>query len=84
MTTEIKMYGKTECPYCVKAHNLLRIRELPYEYVSIDTSEALKEEVRHMWSTVGNSIPTVPLIIIDGKIIGGYAELEQLVLTNKI
>lgn len=81
---QITMYGKTDCNYCTRAHTLLRMKELPYTYISTDTSEDLKQKVRDLWMTVGNARPTLPLILIDGKIIGGYTELEQLILNNNL
>lgn len=81
---QITMYGKTDCNYCIRAHTLLRMKELPYTYISTDTSEDLKQKVRDLWMTVDNTRPTLPLILIDGKIIGGYTELEQLIFNNNL
>ena len=80
----IVMYGKTGCEYCVKAHALLRIKELPYTYTAIDTSTALRDEVIELWKSVGIDKPTLPLIVINDKVIGGYNELEQLALSNNL
>lgn len=80
----IVMYGKTGCAYCVKAHGLLRIKELPYTYVATDTSETQRNKAIELWKSVGVTTPTLPLITINDKVIGGYTELEQLVLSNNL
>lgn len=81
---QITVYGKTLCQYCTNAHSLLRLKELPYTYISTDTSEELREKVRDLWASIGVHTPTLPLIIIDDKIIGGYTQLEQLILNNSL
>jgi glutaredoxin 3 len=65
----------TECPYCIRAKNLLIEKGEQFEYCSIDQSAEL---LAH-YKTIYNH-NTVPIIVMkeDGlndKLIGGYTEL---------
>ena len=67
----------TECPYCLKAKNLLIQENLPFEYSSVDHSRDLLEH----YKTIYNH-KTVPMIVLkedglDDKFIGGYTELVE-------
>ena len=74
---EIVVYSKPNCPYCVKAKRLLDQMELPFteRVVGVDaTREQLLE-------AAPNS-RTVPQIIIDDKVIGGYDQLATYIETT--
>ena len=67
----------TECPYCIKAKNLLIDKKEQFEYVSVDHSSELLEHYKTIYSH-----NTVPMIVIKGgglddKLIGGYTELVK-------
>jgi glutaredoxin 3 len=66
------IWSKYHCPYCDQAKALLGQREIPFEEKKIGdgyTKEELLEEIP--------SARTVPQIIIDGQLIGGFNELKQ-------
>jgi len=66
------IWSKYHCPYCDQAKALLGQRDIPFEEKKIGdgyTKEELLEEIP--------SARTVPQIIIDGKLIGGFNELKQ-------
>lgn len=66
----IQIYGKPDCPYCVKAKQLCEGYNLAYNYyeIGVDVSrEALLEEFP--------TARTVPQIVVNGTKIGGYNEL---------
>jgi glutaredoxin 3 len=70
----IEVYSKPNCPYCVKAVALLNRMAVPFaeKKVGVDiTREQLLE--------VAPNARTVPQIIIDGKVIGGYDDLLKYV-----
>ncbi len=74
---EIVVYSKPNCPYCVKAKRLLDQMELPFteRVVGVDaTREQLLE--------AAPNARTVPQIIIDGKVIGGYDQLATYIETT--
>jgi glutaredoxin len=68
----------TECPFCIKAKNLLIEKNEQFEYCSIDHSPELLNYYKTIYSH-----STVPIIIVKGgqmddKLIGGYTELKRL------
>ena len=65
----------TECPYCIRAKNLLIQKGAQFEYCSIDQSAELLAHYKTIYSH-----GTVPIIVlmedgVDDKLIGGYTEL---------
>jgi glutaredoxin 3 len=66
------IWSKYHCPYCDQAKALLGQRDIPFEEKKIGdgyTKEELLEAIP--------SARTVPQIIIDGVLIGGFNELKQ-------
>lgn len=66
------IWSKYHCHYCDQAKALLGQRDIPFEEKKIGdgyTKEELLEAIP--------SARTVPQIIIDGELIGGFNELKQ-------
>lgn len=66
----IKIYGKTNCPWCVRAKKLVSRYGLKYEYYDVGMQkyyDELKEAVP--------DLKTVPQVFWDGRHLGGYNEL---------
>jgi glutaredoxin 3 len=68
------IYGKTVCPFCVKAKEFLEEKSLQYEYISLDDAEVLASFKRD-----NPDVKTVPYILKDGYVIGGYNDLTYYV-----
>lgn len=69
---QIEVYSKENCPFCVKAKYLLDAKGLAYteKKVGVDvTREELLE--------IAPAARTVPQIVIEGEVIGGYDQLEN-------
>jgi len=69
----IQIYTTGWCAYCVRAKTLLNARGLEYEEISLDDDPSFRQRLLDLtggW--------TVPQIVIDGRPIGGYAELSRL------
>ena len=66
-----KIYTTDNCGWCVKAKALLKRDNIEFEeaVLSGTTVKVFKKECPNA--------STVPQIIIDGKWIGGYTDLEQ-------
>jgi glutaredoxin 3 len=67
----------SECPFCLKAKNLLIEKNMQFEYCSVDHSPELLSH----YKTIYNH-NTVPIVIVkeegvDDKLIGGYTELVK-------
>jgi len=71
---KITVYSMQNCPYCVKAKNLLTQRGLNYDVIMID--EWSDDE----WDSFvkKSGMKTVPQIYVDGKLIGGYNQLAEV------
>ncbi len=78
--TRVKIYSTGTCPLCERAKNLLKKYRIGYDEVRVDTDRAgLKEML-----TVTNHARTVPQILIDGRVIGGFTELTELHMDGKL
>jgi glutaredoxin 3 len=74
--TEIKnvvVWSKDNCPYCVKAKTLLNIKGIEFEERNISQGPYTREQLLESCP----SARTVPQIVIDGQVIGGYDKLEE-------
>ena len=67
------MYTTEWCGYCVRAKALLDARGLEYEEVDLGDDPAFRARLNEL---TGNW--TVPQIVVDDRVIGGYAELRLL------
>ena len=65
------IYGKDDCPYCQLAKVELTLRNIDYEYISLEDINKTASEV------TGRDVYTVPQIYIGGQYIGGYAQLME-------
>ena len=76
-TKEIKnvvVWSRDHCAYCVKAKNLLEMKGIEYEERNISAGVWTREQLLEACP----SARTVPQIVIDGVVIGGYDRLEEL------
>lgn len=70
---KVEVYVTTYCGYCRAAKRLLEERRVPYLTIDLTNDHDKREELvrKHQWTTV-------PLILADGELIGGYTDLVQL------
>lgn len=70
---QIKLIKKNPCPYCDRAIALLNDKGLKYEVIdlthNLDELDTWKQKTG--WKTV-------PIILINDKLIGGYTDLKAL------
>ena len=67
------MYTTAWCGYCVRAKALLQSKGIDFDEINLDDEPGFRQKLLDLtggW--------TVPQILIDGRPIGGYAELWQL------
>jgi len=69
----ILIYTTNWCGFCVRAKALLDAKGIEYEEVDLDDAPGFRGKLLEL---TGNW--TVPQILIDGRPIGGYAELWRL------
>lgn len=71
------VYGKENCPNCVKAKALLESKGEPFEYIDITNDNAARE---HLMNAGFRSVPQVYIgnRQQDSLVhVGGYTELEK-------
>ena len=75
----VKMYSTQYCPFCIAAKNLFK--SLDIEYEEIDLTNKLEERLeissQYNWKTV-------PIIIINEKLVGGFDELNKLHMEDRL
>ena len=77
---EIIIYTTSYCPYCVKAKNLLKSKNLAFQEINVEKDDLLKEK---MIEKSGGK-RTVPQIFIGKKHIGGCDDLHALEASGKL
>jgi len=73
MATRVLVYSTTWCGYCHRAKRLLAARGIAYDEVDVTHDRATRQRVI---AETGHR--TVPVILIDGALIGGSDELHEL------
>ena len=68
------VWSKYHCPYCDQAKALLKSKNIEFEERKIGDGYT-KEELLEAVPTAR----TVPQIIIDGKLIGGFTDLQKYI-----
>lgn len=63
----ITIYGKDNCPFCVRAKELAQRYNLTYEYRDLDNPTNIKD-----FKELFPGVRTVPQIMWHGRHIGGY------------
>lgn len=79
-----EIYTKTSCPYCVRAKNLFKEKNIDYiEYIispGFDEGSLLENQryvTRDQLLEKAPGAKTVPQIWLEGSYIGGYTELAD-------
>ena len=72
--SRVTVYSTASCPVCVKAKSMLSKWNIEFVETRIDTDNAALKE----FGEVTQGAKTVPQILIDGKLIGGFSELTEL------
>lgn len=76
-----KIYSKPNCPFCVRAKDLLTIKNLPYEEYQLDVGQP--KDIDGKYFTVPQLqklVPgarTVPQIFENDALIGGFDALQR-------
>ena len=67
------VWSKNNCGYCVMAKNLLKNEGVEYEERNISTGPWTREQ---LLAAVPNA-RTLPQVILDDNLIGGYEQLKK-------
>jgi glutaredoxin len=71
--SQIIIYSKNNCGYCIKAKNLLENLGLDYTEKKFDDFS----NVEKLFEDIGKSVKSMPQIKINGELIGGYNQLIE-------
>ena len=76
----ITVYSGPLCNFCDAAKRLLARNNLAYKEIDISS----REDIRQKMIKLSNGLKTVPQIFISKKHIGGFAELNKILLNGKL
>lgn len=79
LTTEtsvpvVRIYTKKWCGFCFAAKRLFTSLGIDYEEIRVDTNPELRREV----SARAGNWPTLPMIFVGDRFIGGYEDAASL------
>ena len=75
----IKIYTTNWCSFCVMAKRYFDEQEMPYEEINIEEEGMSREELQKV--TGGMSVPQ---IVIDDEVIGGYDNLMEMASAGEL
>lgn len=67
MSKTVKIYSTSTCPYCIRAKQFLKDRNIDFINIDVSSDEAAGEEMVKKSGQMG-----VPVLDIDGQIIVGF------------
>ncbi|MFP5520439.1 MAG: glutaredoxin [Bdellovibrionia bacterium] len=73
MSKKVVIYTKDPCPFCVRAIQFMKNRHIEFEEIDLTGNQAEIDRIKHETGWM-----TVPIILIDGQLIGGYTDLKNL------
>ena len=71
---EAKIYSTSRCSWCDRVAKMLEEYDVNVEKIDVSGS---KELVKEMQEAAGEKVTSVPQVVVDGKYIGGYTEVER-------
>lgn len=70
----IEVYGRSNCSYCSLAKSFLDKKGVEYKYIDV---QAEGFDLDNLTRVTAPGARSVPIIVINGKWIGGYTELVK-------
>jgi glutaredoxin 3 len=70
---KVILYSADWCSGCVSAKRFLESKNIPFEEINIDTQGISRTRLIELTGRLA-----IPTISVNGKVIGGYTELQQL------
>ena len=71
----VKVYSTPTCPYCVRAKEYLKQKNIDFQTIDVSVNQAAVEEMVKLTGQMG-----VPVIVVDGKPVVGFdkAKIDSL------
>ena len=79
MAAKVVVYTKSNCPYCIRAKDLLSRKGVDFEEIYLDDKP---EEYKTLKQKTG--MMTVPQIFINDQLVGGFTDLADLDRAQKL
>lgn len=78
-TAKVVIYTKDPCPFCIRAINFLNARNIPFEEIDLIGNQPEMDRMKEKtgWATM-------PIILINNELVGGYTDLVALENDNKL
>lgn len=76
---KVLMYKKDPCPYCDRAVNFMNANGIDFDIVDLTGKPEEIDRIKHETGWM-----TVPIIMINGELIGGYTDLKALADEGKL
>lgn len=80
----VLVYSKPMCPYCVKAKEFLKAKQIPFQEELYDPLEDDDYEAKRDALIARTSHKTFPQIFAGNVFIGGYTEMVMSYATKKL
>ncbi len=77
---KVELYTTTYCAYCARAKSLLKSKGVAFDEFDVTDDDELRAKMIEM----SGGRRTVPEIFINGKIVGGFEELQALNDSGKL
>ena len=75
----VLVYSTTICPYCMRARKLLNSKNVDYTEINLDKEPQYRKEMEQR-----SGRTSVPQIFIDDHHVGGFDDLSELDLDDKL
>ncbi len=69
----VKVYSTDHCPYCMRAKQLLKNKNIPFQEIDLSHDEETRGKMQEKTGWM-----TVPMIFIGEEFIGGFDDLSAL------
>lgn len=76
---KVTVYTTSYCPYCTRAKNLLKSKNVPFQEVDLTNDQTKRDELEEKTGCM-----TVPQIFIGDKFIGGSDDLQDLEASGQL
>lgn len=77
--SKVIIYTSTFCGYCTAAKSLLSSKGISFEEINLSATPELRHELVAKWNW-----RTLPLILVNEELVGGFRELAILENQNKL
>ena len=78
---KVTMYGTTFCAPCFKAKKFFHKNDILYDFINVE-EEPMSTKISELKKEY--NWPTIPMIFIEGKFIGGYSDFLHKVEEGEI